>query len=51
MSWSSTYFEQLSLFGGLHELSLEFRYSVYSLILNFLKPGAQLQHNTQTMSH
>ena len=49
MSKTSTYFEQLSLLGGLHELSFKFRYLLRSLILNFLKPGIQLQYTTQTL--
>lgn len=46
MSLSWTYFEQLGLLGGLHELRLKFRYSLCSLILHLLKPGFQLQCNT-----
>lgn len=42
MSWSSTYFEQLGLLGGLHELSLKFRYSLPGPILNLLEPGIEL---------
>lgn len=41
---SSTYFEQLCLLGGLHELSLKFRYPLCSLLLDLLKPLTQLQH-------
>lgn len=41
---SSTYFEQLCLLGGLHELSLKFRYPLCSLLLDLLKSRIQLQH-------
>lgn len=43
----SSYFEQLSFLGGLHKLSLQFRYPVCGLSLQLLKPGVQLQHKTK----
>lgn len=39
---SQAFFEQLGLLGGLHELSLKFRYFLFSLILSLFKPGIQL---------
>lgn len=43
VSWS-TYFEQLSFLGGLHELSLKFGDFLCRLVLDLHQPGVQLQH-------
>lgn len=46
----STYFEQFCLLGGLHELSLNFRYPLCGLLLYLLKPLTQLQHKRMTLA-